>query len=113
MHNSGAAVTGGAFGTATIDIRNNIFDGAFLDYRKSMPTTITAENYNNCGGVQGAPPGHNATCTGPNDFNNQDPKFVHAPTDLDLLIGSLMINAGQPGLTPSNRNVGAYPGSGQ
>jgi hypothetical protein len=106
---------GRAVKSATIDLRNNIFDGSTI-----LVTNMTSatENYNDVGGMQSnAGFSINGSSTpGPNDIPNgmvpkPDPLYVApppaSPPDFHLQTGSPCINGGQSGLT-GNNNMGAY-----
>ena len=106
----------GENGTGYMDVRNNIFDGSGFDYTSSFApsnSTLLAEDYNDCGGVQTAPTWFTPQCSGAHEKLNVNPQYVSVSTaDFDLRPASALINAGLSGLVTGNTNIGAYAGGG-
>jgi hypothetical protein len=99
---------------SSIDVRNNIFDGA-ASYSVSVPSGFGShtEDYNDIGGLQGSPAfSFNGSSTqGAHDLSNANPIYKNAggiPPDFTPTPGSPIIGAGLAGLTASNSNIGAY-----
>lgn len=107
----------GENGTGYMDVRNNIFDGSGFDYTSAdapSNSVLSAEDYNDCGGVQTKPTFFTNQCSGAHDVTNVDPKYFSvANNNYDLDVASTLIGAGaSPALVLGNPNIGAYAGTG-
>ena len=109
--------TSGSTGTATMDVRNNIFDGGGFAYTGSRGSAVLAgEDYNDCGGKQGTPTWFTSTCSGAHDLHNVDPLYIspgYGQIDGSSVpnfkpTSSQIVNGGQPGLVTGNNDIGAY-----
>jgi hypothetical protein len=97
---------GAPVSTATIDLRNNIFDGSVISVNGM---TSASENYNDIGGAQkNAGFSVDGSAVGSQGKINVNPMYVGASAaNFHLQSGSPCINAGESGLTASN-DMGAY-----
>ncbi len=104
---------GGNNSSSTIDVRNNIFDGAgTASVSVASGFGLAIEDYNDIGGAQGSPgfSFNGSNQKGPHDFTNVNPMYINsssAAPDFGLQV-SPCFNAGLPGLTTGNSNMGAY-----
>ncbi len=106
--------SGGSAANSTIDLRNNIFDGATshsVNIGGGWSSAI--EDYNDIGGAQGSPgfTFNGGATKGSHDLTNVDPKYINAsasPPNFGLQAGSPCLNAGLTGLTSGNSNIGAF-----
>lgn len=105
-------------GTATLDVRNNIWDGSGFAYTHPQGNaTLTFEDFNDSGGKQGQATWFTKQASGAHDKINVDPLYVSpgynavtsgTPANFNLQQTSPLLNAGQSGLVSGNNNIGAY-----
>jgi hypothetical protein len=93
----------------TWDVRNDILDTTDATYIPSTCSnrSITWDYNDNCGS-QGT---CTSSYTGPHDMNGVNPDYLNAtanPPNFHLFSVSPLINAGLPGLTSGNNDIGAY-----
>jgi len=106
-----SAIVSAATGGLSWDVRNNILDTTDPiyvcdSYNTNSCGEIKTWDYNDDGGSQGNP---DSAVAGPHDIIGVNPVYVsETRANLHLQSGSPCINAGLPGLTSGNADMGAY-----